>query len=142
MKTTKENDKLIITLNARIDTENAAETDKELSDMLKENPGFTPILDASELNYISSAGLRVLMKLRKTTGKALTVRNVSPEVYEIFDTTGFTGILDVKKAPRKNAFFIKIKSFIFISPLALRFLITPKYDKIYVLKDAREWINT
>ncbi len=101
MKATKENDKLIITLNARIDTENAAETDKALTEMLKENPGLTPILDASELSYISSAGLRVLMKLRKTTGKALTVRNVSPEVYEIFDTTGFTGILDVKKAPRK-----------------------------------------
>ena len=54
-------------------------------------------IDAAELEYISSAGLRVLLKLRKEAGE-VTVTNVSPEVYEILDVTGFTSILNVKKA--------------------------------------------
>lgn len=60
-------------------------------------------LDTSRLecDYYSSAGLRVLMKLRKQAKKALPVYNVSPEVYEIFDVTGFTDLLDVHKALRK-----------------------------------------
>lgn len=58
-------------------------------------------MDASELAYISSAGLRVLMKLRKQLGKALPVMNVSPEVYDIFDMTGFTELLEVHKALRQ-----------------------------------------
>ena len=47
-----------------------------------------------------------------------------------------------KITPAKNAFFIKIKTFIFNYPLASRFLITPKYDTIHMLKDTREWTNT
>ena len=57
-------------------------------------------LDASQLEYISSAGLRVLLKLTKAVGD-VTVNNVSSEVYEIFDVTGFTEILNVKKAFRE-----------------------------------------
>lgn len=53
-------------------------------------------IDASELSYISSAGLRVFLKLRKAVGE-LTVFNVNSEVYDIFDVTGFTDILNVKK---------------------------------------------
>ncbi len=49
-------------------------------------------LDASELEYISSAGLRVLLKLKKAVGE-LTILNVNSEVYEILDITGFTSML-------------------------------------------------
>ena len=52
------------------------------------------------MEYISSAGLRVLLKLTKIVGD-VTVNNVSGEVYEIFDVTSFTEILNVKKAMRK-----------------------------------------
>ncbi len=81
-------------LKGKIDSANAAELEKEI---MAAKPAE---LDASELEYISSAGLRVLLKLAKAVGD-VTVENVSSEVYEIFDVTGFTEILNVKKALRQ-----------------------------------------
>ena len=78
----------------KIDSTNAAEFEKEI---MAAKPAE---LDASQLEYISSAGLRVLLKLAKAVGD-VTVSNVSSEVYEIFEVTGFTEILNVKKAMRK-----------------------------------------
>jgi len=51
------------------------------------------------LKYISSAGLRIILRLRKEM-KALKIINVQPEVYEIFDMTGFTEMVDIQKAYR------------------------------------------
>ena len=101
MKTKQENNRLTIYLEGRIDTNNAAQTERELLDAAATAPGATVVLDAGELEYISSAGLRALMKLRKTVGTAITVENVSPEVYEIFEVTGFTELLDVRKRLRE-----------------------------------------
>lgn len=101
MKTKQENNRLTIYLEGRIDTNNAAQTERELLDAAATAPGATVVLDAGELEYISSAGLRALMKLRKTVGTAITVENVSPEVYEIFEVTGFTELLDVRKQLRE-----------------------------------------
>ena len=81
-------------IKGKIDSNNAPEFEKELMDALPKE------LDAKDLSYISSAGLRVLMKLRKEVGE-LTICNVNQEVYEIFDITGFTSILTVKKALRE-----------------------------------------
>ena len=78
-------------IKGKIDSTNAPAFEKELMAALPTQ------LDASELEYISSAGLRVLLKLTKTVGE-VTVVNVSSEVYEILDITGFTSILNVKKA--------------------------------------------
>lgn len=92
---------LVIALVGRIDTNNAAQVEKEILGLLAENAGKTPVFDAAGLEYISSAGLRVVMKVRKQAKKSIRVENVSPEVYEIFETTGFTGILEVQKALRQ-----------------------------------------
>ena len=81
-------------IKGKIDSTNAPEFEKEIMAALPTE------IDAKELEYISSAGLRVLMKLRKAVGD-VTVVNVSSEVYEIFDVTGFTSILTVKKALRE-----------------------------------------
>lgn len=81
-------------IKGKIDSNNAVEFEKEL---MAAKPAE---LDASELIYISSAGLRVLLKLRKEVGE-VTICNVNQEVYEIFDVTGFTSILNVKKALRE-----------------------------------------
>ncbi len=81
-------------IKGKIDSTNALEFEKDIMTALPTE------IDASQLEYISSAGLRVLMKLRKTVGD-VTVINVSSEVYEIFDVTGFTSILTVKKALRE-----------------------------------------
>lgn len=81
-------------LKRKIDTNNAQEFEKEIMEVKPTK------IDAAKLQYISSAGLRVLMKLRKAVGDVAVV-NVSSEVYEIFDVTGFTKILNIKKALRE-----------------------------------------
>ena len=55
------------------------------------------MVDADNLEYISSAGLRVILKLRKEEPK-LAIINVAPDVYEVFDMTGFTDMVTVEKA--------------------------------------------
>ncbi|MBQ8012787.1 MAG: phosphotransferase [Treponema sp.] len=96
-----ENKEIVITLSGRIDTNNAGQVEKEVLDIIAENTTLTPAFDASDLAYISSAGLRVLMKVSKMAGKKVKIYNVSKEIYEIFETTGFTNILDVQKALRQ-----------------------------------------
>ena len=93
---------LTIHLQGRIDTNNAGEYETEILKNIAETPEKAAIIfDADELEYISSAGLRVLMKVRKMYNDKLPVINVSNEVYEIFDTTGFTELLDVRKKLRE-----------------------------------------
>ena len=99
---TKENT-MTLYLEGRIDTNNAADIERELFSAVdsKGSNISSIVIDAAALEYISSAGLRVLMKLRKSIGAPLPVINVSRDVYEIFETTGFTELLDVKKALRE-----------------------------------------
>ena len=101
MRTQLENNTLTVYLEGRIDTGNAPQIERELLAAADGAAGAAVTLDADALDYISSAGLRVLMKLRKRQGAALPVVNVSPEVYEIFETTGFTELLDVRKKLRE-----------------------------------------
>ena len=61
----------------------------------KENPGKHVVVDAENLEYISSAGLRVVLKLRKEEPK-LAIINVAADVYEVFDMTGFSRILTIE----------------------------------------------
>ena len=95
------NGKLIITLEGKIDSNNAADAEKSILDIINAHKGMAVIFDAEKLEYISSAGLRVLLKAVKQSDEQIEVQNVSREVYEIFDVTGFTELLDVKKALRK-----------------------------------------
>ncbi|MEE3467886.1 MAG: phosphotransferase [Eubacterium sp.] len=101
MKSTNENGKLTLYLEGRIDTSNAADIENEILEIMAANADTTPVFDASGLEYISSAGLRVLMKIRKKVGAPIDVEEVSLEVYEIFETTGFTDLLNVKKKLRE-----------------------------------------
>ena len=101
MKTEHDNKTLTLYLSGRIDANNAAEIDSSISAALAEYPGDTPVFDAGELEYISSAGLRVLLKFRKQFGKNLDVINASSDVYDIFEVTGFTELLNVRKRLRE-----------------------------------------
>ena len=96
-----ENNTITLSLEGRIDSNNAAEVEKSLLASADEHPNADIVLDAEKLQYISSAGLRVLMKLRKRSKKAIPVVNVSSEVYDIFEVTGFTELFDVKKRLRE-----------------------------------------
>ena len=58
-------DILYIALEGRIDASNAAEAEEKIFSMKKDNPGKHVVVDAEQLEYISSAGLRVILRLRK-----------------------------------------------------------------------------
>ena len=77
-----------------INSDNAAALEKDIMSVLPNE------LDAAELEYISSAGLRVLLKLAKAVGH-MTICNVNRDIYEIFSTTGFTAMMDIIKKPRE-----------------------------------------
>lgn len=96
-----EGENLIIFFDTRIDTNNSAEVEAEIKNFVAENPGLTLTFDAENLQYISSIGLRILLKFRKAAKKTLTIRNVSKEVAEVFETSGFTKFFDVQKKLRQ-----------------------------------------
>ena len=102
MNTTFQNETLTIFLDGRIDSNNAGELETQIMEALSQNPEATKIqIDADKLAYISSAGLRVLLKVRKKIAKPLPVLNASTEICEIFDVTGFNELLDVHKKMRE-----------------------------------------
>ena len=91
---------LYIAIEGRIDASNAAVAEEKIFQIKKENEGKYTVIDADDLEYISSAGLRVILKIRKEEPK-LAIINVAPEVYDVFDMTGFTDMITVEKAYRK-----------------------------------------
>lgn len=100
MKFHTNQDVLYIDLVGRIDAGNASAAEEEIQSIRKANSGLRTVLDAEELSYISSAGLRILLRLRKEDPE-LEIINVSPEVYSILEMTGFTEMMTIKKAYRK-----------------------------------------
>ena len=87
---------LKIILEGRLDTTTAPQLETELGKVL---PGVTDLkFDLEKLEYISSAGLRVLLSTQKTMNKQgkMVVSNASAEVKEIFDVTGFSDILTLE----------------------------------------------
>ena len=88
-----------IDLTGRIDSNNAAQLEAKILKQLEGAKDTSVVLDAAGLDYISSAGLRVLLRVRKTH-PSLRITNVSPEVYEILEMTGFTEMMTVEKAYR------------------------------------------
>ena len=88
-----------IALSGRIDSNNAAATEQEIFAQLKGAEKQTVILDAGELEYISSAGLRMILHLKQSYPD-LRIINASSEVYEILEMTGFTEMMQVEKAYR------------------------------------------
>ena len=102
MKTELKDNVLTIFLERRIDSNNAPEVEKKLLDIAAQNDSASKIqIDVDKLEYISSAGLRVLLKLRKEIKKPLPVINASNELYEIFNVTGFVELLEVHKKMRE-----------------------------------------
>ena len=90
-------DILYIAVEGRIDASNAAGAEEKIFRIKNDNPGKHTVLDADKLEYISSAGLRVILRLRKEEPK-LAIINVAPDVYEVLDMTGFTEMVTVEKA--------------------------------------------
>lgn len=91
---------LTITLEGSIDSDTAPQAETQIMDIYHTQNAKAVVLDAEDLKYISSSGLRVLLKLRKLEDN-LKLINASSEVYEILEMTGFTDLIPTSKAYRR-----------------------------------------
>ena len=97
IKKDRENEKLVLFLEGRLDTTTAPELEKSLDESLE---GVTElILDVEKLEYMSSAGLRVLLSTtKKMAGKGeMKVIHAGEVLMEIFEVTGFVDILNIEE---------------------------------------------
>lgn len=90
---------LVLSASGRIDSTNAPEIEAQIKRSL-DNPHNSVVLDVDALEYISSAGLRIVLRLRKDE-PSLKIINANAEVYDILEMTGFTEMMTVEKAYRK-----------------------------------------
>ena len=88
---------LTVALEGRLDTVTSPHLEGELRTAV--NGVKELIFDLSALDYVSSAGLRVLLSAQKVMSRQgkMTIRNVKPEIMEIFEVTGFVDILNIEK---------------------------------------------
>ena len=96
VKKTIQNGNASFTLSGRLDTTTAPELEREVKVC---SDGITDLtIDMKDLDYISSAGLRVLLSAQKLMNKQgkMTIRNVNETVMEIFEVTGFSDILTIE----------------------------------------------
>ena len=94
---TAEAGKLTLALTGRLDTTTAPALEAELKESYA---GVTELVfDFEKLEYISSAGLRVILSAQKTMSKqgSMKVCHVSDDIMEVFDITGFSDILTIEK---------------------------------------------
>ena len=95
-----DNEVLTVTLDGRLDTEAASKFEAELNAIRTENAHTSMVVDASGLEYVASSGLRIILKLVKSE-KNFKLENVCAAVYEVFEVTGFSKIIQMTKALRK-----------------------------------------
>ncbi|MCR4598642.1 MAG: STAS domain-containing protein [Acetatifactor sp.] len=93
---TVDNGKTKVALEGRLDTVTAPELEAALKEVLPTATELT--MDFEKLEYISSAGLRVLLSAQKimNTQGSMKVKNVNDTIMEIFEVTGFSDILTIE----------------------------------------------
>ena len=93
---TKNENALLLALEGRLDTTTAPQLEGELKDSLEGTAEL--VMDFEKLEYISSAGLRVLLSAQKAMNKQgrMVIRNVCPDIMEVFEITGFSDILTIE----------------------------------------------
>lgn len=87
----------IVYVSGRVDTTNYNEFEKQVSEKTYET-NENVIINCSELNFISSSGLRVFLMTQKkltATGRKLKLCNMQPAIKEIFDISGFSQIFEI-----------------------------------------------
>ena len=100
IKSDLNNGVLTVGLQGHIDSGNAADVEAEITAARSAGEVKDIVIDMQDLEYISSAGLRILLRLKKEYADLKAV-NVRSEVYEILDVTGFTEMISVHKAFRE-----------------------------------------
>ena len=100
MKFNLENDKLTILLSGELNSANSDAVAREIDDIIERNKFKSLVLDLEKLSYISSAGLRVVLRLKQRYDD-FAIINASLEVYDVFQMTGFTSMMSIGKALRE-----------------------------------------
>lgn len=100
MRSNLENQNLTLFLEGSFDTDSFLKIEEEITILCKENQHTSLTIDASELQYIASSGLRIILKLAKTE-KQFKIINVPSRIYNVFEMTGFNKIIDITKALRR-----------------------------------------
>ena len=95
----EENGKLVIVLSGKINSSNASAVENELRELCREHPCDSVELDCDRLEYCTSAGLRVILRLKQNVDDTV-LTNVNADLYNIFEMTGFTEMMEVHKAYR------------------------------------------
>lgn len=97
IKKTLSGDTLTVEIIGRLDASTAPQLEKEFNASLSSIKNL--ILDFNQLEYIASAGLRVLLVAQKRMNKqgAMTIKNVSEDVKEVLDMTGFINFLNIEE---------------------------------------------
>lgn len=93
-------DILTISLPDRIDTDSSNAVGAEINSICSTQHYTELVLDASGTSYLSSSGLRIILALAKQN-RQMRVFGVRPEVYSVFEVTGFTRIIKIEKALRR-----------------------------------------
>ena len=91
---------VVVALTGHVNADNAGLLEDQIRQVRDANPAGGLTLDADGLSYISSAGLRVIMRLLKAEG-SLTLTNASSDVYDVFEMTGLTELMRVQRRPRE-----------------------------------------
>ena len=100
MKTNLENNVLTLYLGGEINSYNAENIEKEIKDAVEKQKFEKLVLDFSSVTYISSAGLRIMLKLKQTYND-FSIVETSLEVYDIFNMTGFASIMNIQKGLKR-----------------------------------------
>lgn len=98
IRKTEDGNEITLTLTGRLDTTTAPQLEEQINENIEGTEKM--ILDFQELEYLSSAGLRVLLGTHKTFMKrgsgGLVIRHVNETIHEVFEITGFLDILNIE----------------------------------------------
>ena len=93
----QEGEKTFVTLDGRIDTTNAAQFQADIAPLLEgDKPNIE--IDCTRMDYTSSQGLRIFLMLQKSVNLrqgTLVLKDMQPQVKEVFDITGFSNIIHI-----------------------------------------------
>ena len=94
----KDQKSLKIAVEGRLDTTTAPDLERAIKEDIDDVDSL--LIDLEKLEYISSAGLRVLLAAQKIMNRqgSMIIRNVKPDIVEIFDVTGFVDILNIEES--------------------------------------------
>lgn len=91
-------DKIMVTLKGELDTAAATEVSEKLEPLYSAN-GKDVVIDCTELEYISSSGLRILISIlkgAKNGGSKVVMKNLNDDIKDVFKLTGFINLFDME----------------------------------------------